>query len=143
MKLLQQAMLRARSLASPRAVGLLVLAVFGTLIPTLAFGAEGDNVKLAFSSSDRNLLYLSLLLGFVALGFGAYFRSKVMSQSPGSEKMQSVGLAIREGALAYLSQQVRTMLYFVVALAAGLAALNWNKDASHITAIEIAACFIG
>ncbi|MDR3691205.1 MAG: sodium/proton-translocating pyrophosphatase [Fimbriimonas sp.] len=141
MKLLQHASMQARGFASLRATKLLVLALVGTLIPTAAFAAEGDNVKLAFSSGDRNLLWLSFILGLVALGFALYLRKNVMAQSPGSEKMQEVGRAIKEGALAYLSQQVRMMLYFVVVLALGLAALNWSKGSP--TAIAIALCFIG
>jgi len=141
MKLLQHATMQARGLSSLRAVRLLLLAVVGTLIPTAAFAAEGDNVKLAFTSSDRNYLWLSFGLGIVALLFGFYLRKIVMAQSPGSEKMQEVGRAIKEGALAYLSQQVRTMLYFVVVLALGLAALYWSSGTS--TAISIAICFIG
>jgi len=134
-------MRQASTLVSRRAIGLLILAVLGTLIPTVAFAAEGDNVKLAFSSGDKTLLYISLILGFLALGFGFYLRTVVMAQSPGSEKMQSVGKAIREGALAYLAQQVRTMLIFVVVLAIGLFLLYSSSGTT--TGIEIAVCFIG
>jgi len=135
-------MKQAGSLISRRAVGLLVLAVLGTLIPTMAFAAEGDNVKLAFSSGDKILLYISLGLGAVALAFGWYLRTSVMAQSPGSEKMQSVGKAIREGALAYLAQQVRTMLIFVVVLAVGLFLL-YSKQYNSTIGLEIAICFCG
>jgi K(+)-stimulated pyrophosphate-energized sodium pump len=107
----------------------------------MAFAAEGDNVKLAFSSGDRTLLFISLGLGVVALAFGFWLRTSVMAMSPGSEKMQSVGKAIREGALAYLAQQVRTMVIFVVVLAIGLYLL-YSRD-STTTGIEIAICFIG
>ena len=133
-------MKQAASLVSRRAIGLLILAVLGTLIPTMAFAAEGDSVKLAFTSGDKIYLYISLVLGFFALGFGFYLRSIVMAQSPGSEKMQSVGKAIREGALAYLSQQVRTMLIFVGILAIGLVANYWSSGPT--TAIEVAVCFM-
>ncbi len=141
MKLLQQATIQARDLLSLRAIRILIVAVIGSLIPTAAFAAEGDNVKLAFSSSDRTILIASFILGLVALAFGFYLRKVVMTESPGSDKMQSVGKAIKEGALAYLSQQVRTMLYFVVVLACGLAALYWSAGTQ--TAILIAVCFIG
>ena len=140
MMLLQQAMKRASSLISPRAVGLLFLAVLGTLLPTMAIAAEGDNVKLAFTSGDKNYLYISLALGFIALGFGFWLRGRVLTESAGSEKMQSVGKAIKEGALAYLSQQVRTMLYFVGILAVALFFL-YSKDGSNV-ALEMALCFV-
>ena len=140
MMLLQRAMKQARSLVSRRAIGLLFLAVLGTLLPTMALAAEGDGVKLAFSSGDKNYLYFSLGLGFVALIFGFYLRSSVLSQSPGSEKMQSVGKAIKEGALAYLGQQVRTMIYFVVVLAVGLFLL-YRADGPGVAG-GMALCFI-
>ena len=141
MMLLQRAMQQARSLRSRRAIGLLVLAVSGIFLPTMAFASEGDNVHLVFSSGDKNLLILSGVLGILSLLFAGYLRANVMSQSPGSEKMQEVGKAIREGALAYLAQQVRTMLYFVGILAVGLYLL-YSKDGSAV-ALEMALCFVG
>ena len=141
MMLLQRAMKQARSLISRRAVGLLLLAVLGTFLPTMALAAEGDGVKLTFSSSDKGYLIFSFILGIVALMFGGYLRSVVMSQSPGSEKMQSVGKAIKEGALAYLSQQVRTMLYFIVVLAVALFLL-YAKDGTNV-ALGMSICFVG
>jgi len=141
MKLLQQAMMQARSLTSPRALRLLLIAVLGTLIPTAAFASEGDNVKLAFSSGDRTLLIVSLGLGVLAFAFGIWLRSNVLSNSPGSDKMQEVGKAIKEGALAYLSQQVRTMIYFVIALAIGLYLLNSGSGPQ--TAFLVALTFCG
>ena len=134
-------MMQARGLASHRAVRLLSIAVLGTLVPTAAFASEGDNVRLTFSSGDKTLLIISLLLGFVALGFGFWLRSNVLSNSPGSDKMQEVGKAIKEGALAYLSQQVRTMAYFVVALAVGLYLLNLSSGST--TALLVALSFCG
>jgi len=131
MKLLQHAMGQAKRLTSLRAVRLLLLAVIGTLIPTAAFADEGD-VKLVFTSSDHMYLYASLALGVASILFAIWLRGTILKESPGSEKMQSVGLAIKEGAHAYLSQQVRTMIWFVAALAIGLFLLYYNKSGTQV-----------
>src|SRR5690606_25712096 len=74
-------------------------------------------IKLNFSDSDKMYLYISLAFAVISIGFAFYFRKKVLEQSPGDEKMQEVGNAIATGAMAYLSQQVRTMSIFVAILA--------------------------
>ena len=121
MKLLN-AVSRVGRLASPRAwlsrlfVGILAL------VPGAAFAAGAEaKVELRFTGSDQIYLYVSLACGALAIIVAFMLRSKLMAISPGNEKMQEVGLAIREGALAYLLRQVKTMLMFVFPLAAGLA----------------------
>lgn len=139
MKLLIDAMGRAGGVASRRALALCLLA-FGALIPQAAFAAEGENVKLAFTSGDKIYLYISLVLGIIALIYGWMLAQGVLKQSPGSEKMQSVGLAIKDGALAYLNQQIRTMLIFVGLLAVGL--FFFYKDLGPMQAAIVAICFV-
>jgi len=117
MKLLSEAARRLK--ASPRALATLLFAAIGLIIPQFASAAEGD-VVLNFSSSDMKLLYISLGFGVVAIIFAFAIRSGLMKESPGSAKMQEVGLAIREGAQAYLRRQIMTMIWFVLALFIGL-----------------------
>jgi K(+)-stimulated pyrophosphate-energized sodium pump len=82
---------------------------------TSAFAAGAEaNVKLAFTSQDKIYLYVSLALALIAILVGFMVRSWVLKQSPGNDKMQEVGEAIRAGALAYLKQQFTTMSDFVV-----------------------------
>lgn len=82
----------------------------------MAAGAEAS-VVLNFTNSDKIYLYISFALGLIALIAGFMFRAKVTAESPGNEKMQEVGLAIYEGAMAYLKQQISTMIWFVLAIA--------------------------
>ncbi len=117
MKLLSEAARRLK--ASPRALAVLFMTAFGLIVPTIASAAEGD-VVLNFTNQDRILLYISLAFGAVAIAVAVWIRSNLLKESPGSDKMQEVGLAIREGAQAYLGRQVRTMIWFVVALMIGL-----------------------
>lgn len=120
MKSINTAMTKLSRLASVRGWILTVFAVIVSLLPTMAHAAGEADVVLKFSGNDKLWLYVSLGLGVLAIIFAFGIRAGVMAQSPGSEKMQEVGLAIREGALAYLRQQVQTMAIFVVLLAVGL-----------------------
>jgi K(+)-stimulated pyrophosphate-energized sodium pump len=63
-----------------------------------------------------------------------------MRQSPGDEKMQEVGSAIRQGALAYLRQQIATMSFFIVLLFCGLVGLFWRLGPT--VAFGVGACFV-
>jgi len=119
---------------------LLLLAVFGALLPVSAWAAEGD-VKLSLTGPEKNYLYVSFLFGLIALAYGFYLRASVLKQSPGDEKMQAVGKAIEDGALAYLNQQIRTMSIFVVVIAIGLFLLFF-KSYGVPTAGWMAGCFI-
>ncbi|MDE2126103.1 MAG: sodium-translocating pyrophosphatase [Armatimonadetes bacterium] len=66
------------------------------------------------------LIYVVLAFGIISVLAGLFWYKSVASQSPGTDRMQEVGQAIRDGALAYLSQQVKTMLLLVALIAVGL-----------------------
>ncbi|MCC7229950.1 MAG: sodium/proton-translocating pyrophosphatase, partial [Fimbriimonadaceae bacterium] len=95
------------------------------IVPTAAFAGEAD-VRLNFSSNDKTMLYVSLGIGILTVIGAFLLRSAVLKRSPGSAKMQEVGGAIKEGALAYLTQQIRLMIVFVVILGLGLFFLFHN-----------------
>jgi K(+)-stimulated pyrophosphate-energized sodium pump len=57
--------------------------------------------------------------------------------------MIEVGRAIKEGALAYLQQQVKTMGIFVVILAVGLYFLKSSELHSTTLGLAVAGCFVG
>jgi len=102
-----------------RALALIVAVLGGTLLPQLSLAGEAD-VVLRFTSSDKTMLYVSLVIGILAIIAAFMMRSAILKYSPGGEKMQEVGKAIREGALAYLGQQMKLMIVFVLILAVGL-----------------------
>ncbi|CAN5361135.1 hypothetical protein BH11ARM1_BH11ARM1_07190 [soil metagenome] len=141
MKLLIHAMRQAGSLVSRRAIALLSLLALGALFSQPAMAVEGENVHLDFSGGNAMYLYISLGLGVLALIYGYMLSSKVLRQSAGSEKMQEVGQAIKDGALAYLQQQVRTMAIFVGVLAVVLFFLF--KGMGIGPAVGVAIAFIG
>ena len=114
MKFLQRATRAAKPAASKRALGLLCAAGLGVFLPTTAMAADADSMALSFDRNETIGLVLSIVIAVAALFYGlVVLRSSVMSQSPGDEKMQEVGDAIRSGALAYLRKQIATMAIFV------------------------------
>ncbi len=73
-----------------------------------------------FGQSEMNLILTALAAGVLSVIVGLVWYRSVASESAGTAKMQEVGQAIRDGALAYLQQQVRTMSVLVVIIALGL-----------------------
>lgn len=71
--------------------------------------------------SNDNTIIVSIVagIGVVALIMAAVFRAEVLKASEGTEKMQEIGLAVQEGASAYLGRMFKTLAVFAV-LAFGL-----------------------
>jgi K(+)-stimulated pyrophosphate-energized sodium pump len=71
--------------------------------PTFApFGFLSDP---SFSSMERIALFVVLGISFLGLFYAAFLVTQVKSADKGTPQMQSVALAIREGAIAYLARQ--------------------------------------
>jgi K(+)-stimulated pyrophosphate-energized sodium pump len=60
------------------------------------------------------LRILILVAGVLALGFVAYLSVAILRQSSGTEKMREIGLAIRQGAMAFLRREFATLAAFTV-----------------------------
>jgi len=56
-----------------------------------------------------DLVTLSIVLGLVAVLYGAFTSRQVLSASAGNQKMQDIAAAIQEGAQAYLGRQYRAI----------------------------------
>ncbi len=81
----------------------------------------GEAIALPeFRPDDDKMIYFALLSGIISLVVGFAWRSQVTNQSPGTARMEEVGKAIRDGALAYLVQQVKLMTPLVIVIAIGL-----------------------
>ena len=61
-----------------------------------------------------DILYLAILAGVVALAFAGILTIRIMKSDEGSEEVQFIGNAIREGAMAFLSLEYRLLAVFVV-----------------------------
>lgn len=96
--------------------------LFSSLLGVLAAPAHAaEAIKLPeFGPSEMLIIYVVTAFGALSVLAGLYWKAKISAQSPGTERMQEVGAAIRAGAYAYLQKQVTTMLPLVVVIAIGL-----------------------
>jgi len=62
----------------------------------------------------ENLFYLIPVSGVLAILFGLMKSNWINKQNPGNEKMQEIGLAIREGATAFIVREYKVLAVFVV-----------------------------
>ena len=65
-----------------------------------------------------NYFYLVPVASIVALIFAYYFFKKMMKESEGTERMKTIALHVRQGAMSYLRQQYKvvTAVFIILAL---------------------------
>ncbi len=104
-----------------RSFALTLVTMIASLVLCGPAHAAGEGVSLPpFSSAENKIIWVVLASGILSVIVGFVWFRAVNSQSPGTEKMQEVGQAIREGAMAYLYQQVKMMAPLVIIVAIGL-----------------------
>ncbi len=89
--------------------------------------AAGEATSLdlpALSGFENLMLYVILGISLLALVYAYGLVRGVLAKDEGTEKMQEISLAIREGANAYLTRQFKTLGVFVALLSLVLLALE-------------------
>ncbi len=78
------------------------------------------------------LIWISLVGAIAALLYALFKSRWVNKQDAGNEKMQEIGRAVREGAMAFLSREYRILAVFVVAVAILLAIGNASQNTALV-----------
>ncbi len=71
------------------------------------------------------IMYIAPVVGALALALGLATSAKISKEDVGTEKMREIADAIREGAMAFLKREYRTLLIFIVVV---FVALVWLVD---------------
>lgn len=81
-----------------------------------------------------NLVQISVVVGIVAILYGAFLVRSILALPRGDKRMEDIASAIQEGAAAYLQRQYATIsiMGLVIFIAIG-AALNWTVALGFLT----------
>ena len=82
-----------------------------------------------------DLVWICVIVGLVAAGAVAFFVRYVLKQDQGSEKLRQISDAIKEGGLAFIHREYRTLGIVVVVVAIALAVipdLGWRLSVAFV-----------
>jgi K(+)-stimulated pyrophosphate-energized sodium pump len=82
-----------------------------------------------------DLVWICVIVGLVAAGVVAFFVRYVLKQDQGSEKLREISAAIKEGGLAFIHREYRTLAIVVAIIAIVLAvtpSLGWRLSVAFV-----------
>ena len=82
-----------------------------------------------------DLVWICVIMGLVGAGVVAYFVRYVLRQDEGSARLKQISGAIREGGLAFIHREYRTLIIVVIVVAVILAvvpALGWRMAVAFV-----------
>lgn len=82
---------------------------------------------------DMSLLFV-VLAGILALLYAFWKSAWIAKQDPGNEKMQEIGHAVREGAMAFLTREYKVLVIFVISVAILLYLGNYSQGTGLVAA---------
>jgi len=82
--------------------------------------SEAKIILPALTHGQLLILWGVLISALLAIGYGLVLVNTVLGANPGPKSMTDVADAVYEGSMAYLKHQVKTMVFFVIAIAVGL-----------------------
>jgi K(+)-stimulated pyrophosphate-energized sodium pump len=97
-----------------------------------------------YSQGEKTALWVVLGVAFAGLGYALMLVKQVREADQGTEKMQRVAAAVREGANAYLKQQFSKIVWLIGVLTVALffTALAGTSEAKYPIAFGRAAAFL-
>jgi len=81
---------------------------------------------------EKGVIWFVISSGVLALLYAFWRSGWIAKQDPGNERMQEIGQAVREGAMAFLAREYKVLAVFVVAVAALLAWGNLSRGTSLV-----------
>ena len=88
------------------------------------------------------VLLVAPLLGIAALVFAFVLAQRIEKADSGNERMQELGKAIHDGAMAFLNREYRSLLIFVLVVAVALTIGIGAAQKSYIDGFYTAVCFL-
>ncbi|HEX3512374.1 MAG TPA: sodium-translocating pyrophosphatase, partial [Trebonia sp.] len=97
-----------------------------------ALAAGGSVMPVSVSGGNLAWVVIVAVIALSALGVAGWLVREVLAASQGTEKMQEIGLAVQQGAAAYLRRQFKTLGIFVVIIFLILLVLPADGDGVRV-----------